>query len=107
MDPSLNFDSDLDSDLDLDVNSDLDLDLFQAPIETPKPTNLFQSTLRFRMDVTQASLSPSGVNFMPSSPPPDASGIVPWPNDLIYEFIRYLEDSTNWSVLNSTKRNTI
>jgi hypothetical protein len=45
---------------------------------------------------------------MPSSPPPDPSSIVPWPKDLIHEFIKYLEDdSTNRSVLNGTKRNTI
>jgi len=45
---------------------------------------------------------------MPSSPPPDLTGILPWPEELIHDFIKYLElDSTNRSVLTSTKRNTI
>jgi hypothetical protein len=61
------------------------------------------------MDVTQANASLSGVNFMPSSPPPEEQGIKPWPKDLEFDFIKYLEsdESTNRSVLTSTKRNTI
>jgi hypothetical protein len=75
---------DLDFDSSSDIDLDLDLDLFQELVERAKSTNseldnpelvLFQ--LAPRMDVTQASSSPSGVNFMPSSPPPDASSIVP------------------------------
>jgi hypothetical protein len=60
------------------------------------------------MDVTQATLSPNGVNFMPSSPLPDPTGIIPWPEELVHDFIKYLkDDSTNQSVLTGTKRNTI
>jgi hypothetical protein len=49
------------------------------------------------MDVTQANALPSGVNFMPSSPPPEEQGIKPWPEDLEFDFIKYLEsdESTN------------
>jgi hypothetical protein len=103
------------SSLDSDLSSDLDLDLFQPPVETAKSTNLeldnpdlvlFRATLQ--MDITQLASSPSGVNFMPSSPPPDPTGIVPWPQELVHEYIKYLElDSTNRSVLTGAKRNTI
>ena len=45
---------------------------------------------------------------MPSSPPPDATGIVPWPKGLDQEYIAYLEtSSTNRSVLTGMKRVTI
>ena len=45
---------------------------------------------------------------MPSSLPPDYTGIVPWPQELVHEYIKYLElDSTNRSVLTSEKCNTI
>jgi hypothetical protein len=70
----------------------------------------FQSSPKgSKMDVTQANASPSRVNFMPSSPPPEEQGIKPWPEDLEFDFIKYLEsdESTNQSVLTSTKRTTI
>ena len=106
---------DLDFNPSSDLDSDLDLDLFQAPAETVKSTNsdlenpeLVSFRAAWKMDVTQATSSPSGVNFMPSSPPPDPTGIIPWPRDLVDEFIKYLEiESTNRSVLTGTKRNTI
>jgi hypothetical protein len=97
------------------LSSDLDLHLFREPIETANSTDLelenpdlvlFQ--LALRMDITQATSSLSGINFMPSSPPPDPTGIAPWPLELVYDFIKYLEDeSSNQSVLTSLKRNTI
>jgi hypothetical protein len=83
----------IDLDLDLDSDSELDLELFQLPIGTA------------RMDVSNDS--PSGTNFMPSSPPPDSSGVQAWPRALVHEYIEYLEKSTNQGVLTGEKRNTI
>jgi hypothetical protein len=39
------------------------------------------------MDVGLPSSSPSGVNFMPSSPPPAPNGVEPWHPDLNNEFM--------------------
>jgi hypothetical protein len=39
------------------------------------------------MDVTQANASPHGVNFMPSSPPPEErSAIKPWNDDINQDY---------------------
>jgi hypothetical protein len=39
------------------------------------------------MDISLLAASPFGVNFMPSSPPPPANGVEPWPKDLNFEFM--------------------
>jgi hypothetical protein len=39
------------------------------------------------MDIGLPAASPSSVNFMPSSPPPPANGVEPWPEDLNFEFM--------------------
>ena len=41
------------------------------------------------MDISLQTLSPSGVNFMPSSPPPAPNGVQPWAesDDLNLEFM--------------------
>jgi hypothetical protein len=39
------------------------------------------------MDIGLLASSPSGVNFMPSSPPPPANGMKCWPDDLNDKFM--------------------
>ena len=56
----------------------------------PTLSNLFKLSVSLNtMDIGLATSSPSGVNFMPSSPPPARGGVDPWPNsdDLNIEFI--------------------
>jgi hypothetical protein len=58
------------------------------------------------MDVGLLAASLSGVNFMPSSPPPAPNGVQPWPNsnDLNLEFMDMVLKNTGNCLLTPLKR---
>jgi len=58
------------------------------------------------MDIGLPASSPSGVNFMPSSPPPARGGLDPWPNsdDLNIKFIDMVLKNKGNCLLTPLKR---
>ena len=56
------------------------------------------------MDIGLLTSSPSGVNFMPSSPPPQENGLRCWPEDLIERFIDHVLKQRGLQLLTPIKR---
>ena len=54
------------------------------------------------MDIGLPTSSPHGVNFMPSSPPPN--GVRPWPENLNEEFMDHFISKRNLMLLTPLKR---
>jgi len=55
------------------------------------------------MDIGLPASSPSGVNFMPVSPPP-TNGVRPWPEKLNEEFMDFFISKRNLMLLTPLKR---
>jgi hypothetical protein len=56
------------------------------------------------MDIGLLASSPSGVNFMPSSPPPPANGMQCWPDDLNDKFMDFVCPQRNLKLLTPRRR---
>jgi hypothetical protein len=56
------------------------------------------------MDIGLPTSSPSGVNFMPSSPPPQSNGLRCWLEDLNEQFMDYVLKQRGLQLLTPIKR---
>ena len=56
------------------------------------------------MDIGLSASSPSGVNFMPSSPPAEPNGLHPWPEDLNNLFMHHILKQSSLKLLTPSKR---